>query len=59
MNHSLELNGEELNAVLGAISIAQYLTQESYIKYGEQGLLESMELLNQSEESIRIQTGLN
>jgi hypothetical protein len=59
MNHSLELNGEELNAVLGAISIAQYLTHESYVKYGEPGLLESMELLNQSEESIRQQTGLN
>ena len=59
MNHNFELNQDEVNAVLGAISIAQYLTQESYVKYGEPGLLESMESLNLVETSIRLQTGLN
>jgi hypothetical protein len=46
-------------AVLGALEISNFLSAESYKRYGEEALLETIEHIKEVIADIRKQTGLN
>jgi hypothetical protein len=53
------LKPNDVLAVLGALSITEFLSEESYKKYGEEKLLESIKQIRDIYQQIKEQTGLN
>ena len=56
---TIDLSIIDVRAVLGALQIFQFLSRESYLKYGEEGLLATIDHVKSIEADIRQQTGLN